>query len=160
MNRLRSVPLIAALAFAAGAGAVQVAPRAEQSGARPGVASQQAPVAAKRPYQVRSRQGARPDEYYWLRDDKRQSKEVLDYLNAENAYRDAVTAPTQALRESPQSELAGGEVERLGRELSAWDHVVALYTEIFTSKILLDMKFSVTPFSDTLPRYPDMEFSW
>ena len=28
----------------------------------------------------------REDNYYWIRDDKRENKEVLDYLNEENRY--------------------------------------------------------------------------
>ena len=42
-----------------------------------------APMAAKRPYQVASPNGAREDDYYWLRDDTRQSKDVLEYLNVQ-----------------------------------------------------------------------------
>jgi oligopeptidase B len=45
------------------------------------------PVAAKKPYQVPSPNGAREDDYYWLRDDSRQSPEMLDYLKKENLYR-------------------------------------------------------------------------
>jgi oligopeptidase B len=65
------------------------------------------PVAPKRPFIVSSPNGARQDDYYWLRDDKRQSKEVLDYLNQENAYRDAWIAPTSALRKKLRDELIG-----------------------------------------------------
>jgi len=54
------------------------------------------PVAAKKPYRVPSPNGAREDDYYWLRDDTRQSTEILDYLNKENAYRDAMMASTPA----------------------------------------------------------------
>ena len=65
------------------------------------------PLAPKRPFIVSSPNGARQDDYYWLRDDKRQSKEVLDYLNQENAYRDAWIAPTSALRKKLRDELIG-----------------------------------------------------
>src|SRR4029079_18778423 len=41
---------------------------------------------------------------------------------------------SQALREAPLSELAGDEVERLARELGAWDEAVALYVEIFEAQ--------------------------
>ena len=47
------------------------------------------PIAQARPYQVPSPNGSREDEYYWLRDDKRQDPEMLAYLKAENAYADA-----------------------------------------------------------------------
>ena len=32
--------------------------------------------------------GTREDEYYWLRDDKRENAEVLAYIRAENDYAD------------------------------------------------------------------------
>ncbi len=44
------------------------------------------PVAALHPHAVESPNGSRNDDYYWLRDDTRQSAPVLDYLNAENAW--------------------------------------------------------------------------
>lgn len=66
-----------------------------------------APVAAKKPFMVPSPNGAREDDYYWLRDDTRQTKEVLDYLSAENSYRDAVMAPTISLQEKLYAELVG-----------------------------------------------------
>ena len=47
------------------------------------------------------------DDYYWLRDDTRQSGDVLNYLKAENAYRDAMLAPTRALQERLYGELTG-----------------------------------------------------
>ena len=65
------------------------------------------PMAAKRPFDVLSPQGAREDDYYWLRDDTRKSPDVLDYLNRENAYRDAVMASTDALQETLYGELVG-----------------------------------------------------
>lgn len=45
-----------------------------------------APIAAEKPYLVKSPHGDRNDPYYWLRDDKRAAPEVLAYLNAENQY--------------------------------------------------------------------------
>src|SRR5215469_3974158 len=65
------------------------------------------PIATKKPYQVPSPNGAREDDYYWLRDDTRQSKEVLGYLKAENDYRDAMMASTHALEEKLYDELIG-----------------------------------------------------
>ena len=55
------------------------------------------PVAEPRPFSVLSPNGARVDEYYWLRDDTRTDKAVLGYLEAENAYMAAMTAHTRAL---------------------------------------------------------------
>jgi oligopeptidase B len=66
-----------------------------------------APSAAKKPYAVPSPNGARTDDYYWLRDDTRQSSEMLNYLHAENVYRDAMMAPTQVLQQKLYDELIG-----------------------------------------------------
>lgn len=59
----------------------------------------------RRPHELKSPNGTRIDDYYWLRDDTRQSPEVLDYLRAENAWRDAVMAHSKALQESLYQEL-------------------------------------------------------
>jgi oligopeptidase B len=91
------------------AGACTTSPQSAPQGQRPSTSAASAktatqaaaltpPVAAKKPYQVTSPNGSREDEYYWLRDDTRQSKEMLDYLKAENAYRDAVMAHTAGVR--------------------------------------------------------------
>ena len=57
------------------------------------------PVAELRAHQVTSPHGAvRDDEYYWLRDDTREDADMLAYLNAENAYADAVMASSKPLQ--------------------------------------------------------------
>ncbi len=67
-----------------------------------------APVAAKKPYEVRAPHGAaRNDEYYWLRDDTRKNEEMLAYLTAENAYTDTVLKPLEALEQTLYDELVG-----------------------------------------------------
>ena len=63
------------------------------------------PLAARRPYPVESPNGTRIDDYYWLRDDTRQSKDVLEYLARENAYRDAVMRPVAGLEQALYEEL-------------------------------------------------------
>jgi oligopeptidase B len=63
------------------------------------------PVAERRPFDVVSPNGNRRDDYYWLRDDTRKSKDVLDYLAAENAYRDAYMAPSGKLTQKLYEEL-------------------------------------------------------
>ena len=65
------------------------------------------PVAAVRPHVVESPNGNRTDEYYWLRDDTRTDKDVLGYLEAENAYKAAMTAHTQALEDKVYEEIVG-----------------------------------------------------
>jgi len=65
------------------------------------------PVAAKKPHQVPSPNGSREDEYYWLRDDKRENKEMLAYVKAENEYADAMLAHTKALESKVYNEIIG-----------------------------------------------------
>jgi len=66
------------------------------------------PDAARKPHTVKAPHGAeRSDEYYWLRDDKRQSPPVIDYLNAENAYADRVMAPLKPLQDTLYEEIVG-----------------------------------------------------
>ena len=66
------------------------------------------PVAAKKPYTVKSPFGAtREDPYYWLRDDTRKNPEMLGYLAAENAYADAVLAPTRPKADALYREIVG-----------------------------------------------------
>jgi oligopeptidase B len=104
MNRIafRRVPLAAAgIALAAG----MAAPAAVAVAPVP-------PVAEQRPHEVKAPHGAvRNDEYYWLRDDKREAPDMLAYLNAENAYADAVMAPLAGLKETLYSEIVGRIVQ-------------------------------------------------
>ena len=70
------------------------------------------PIAAVRSHLVRSPNGDRVDEYYWLRDDTRKDPEVIGYLEAENAYlaRDAgarEAARGQDLRRDRRAHQAG-----------------------------------------------------
>ena len=63
------------------------------------------PIAERRPFDVVSPNGNRRDDYYWLRDDSRKSKDVLGYLQAENAYRDAYMAPSAPFTQKIYDEL-------------------------------------------------------
>ena len=66
------------------------------------------PVAELRAHQVTSPHGAvRDDEYYWLRDDTREDADMLAYLNAENAYADAVMASSKPLQGKLYEEIVG-----------------------------------------------------
>ncbi len=65
------------------------------------------PIAVKKPYQVPSPYGSREDEYYWLRDDKRENPEMLAYIKAENLYADAMLAHTKALETRIYGEVVG-----------------------------------------------------
>lgn len=65
------------------------------------------PVARQVPYTVASPNGSRLDPYYWLRDDSRENPEVLAYLEAENAYAEAMLAPVEPLQDRLYSEIVG-----------------------------------------------------
>ncbi|HWU79537.1 MAG TPA: S9 family peptidase, partial [Caulobacter sp.] len=66
------------------------------------------PDAAKKPHVVKAPHGGqRDDEYYWLRDDKRENKEMLAYLNAENAYADTQMAALKPLEDKLYNEIVG-----------------------------------------------------
>ncbi len=66
-----------------------------------------APVAPTVPYVVKSPQGERSDEYYWLRDDDAKVKrpEIVQYLEAENAYTANVMAPLAGLQQQLVTEM-------------------------------------------------------
>ena len=64
------------------------------------------PDVAKKPHVVRAPFGAeRQDEYYWLRDDTRKDPAMLAYLQAENAYADALLAPTKGVQDAMYGEI-------------------------------------------------------
>lgn len=63
------------------------------------------PIAAARHHLVRSPNGDRIDEYYWLRDDTRKDPEVIGYLEAENAYLAAMQAHVKPLEDSVYGEI-------------------------------------------------------
>lgn len=63
------------------------------------------PQAAKRPVDLTLHGHTRTDDYYWLRE--KDNPEVICYLEAENAYTEAVLAHTDALQETLYQELVG-----------------------------------------------------
>ena len=66
------------------------------------------PDVAKKPHVVKAPFGAeRQDPYYWLRDDSRKDPAVLGYLQAENAYADAVLATSKRMQEALYQEIVG-----------------------------------------------------
>jgi oligopeptidase B len=64
------------------------------------------PPEAKKIDHVETRQGKQVvDPYRWMRDDERKNPEVIAYLEAENAYTEAVMKPTEALRKRLYDEM-------------------------------------------------------
>jgi oligopeptidase B len=62
------------------------------------------PVAAIKPFEVKAPHGAtRTDNYYWLRE--KENPEVIAYLEAENAYADALLAPLKDQADAIYKEL-------------------------------------------------------
>lgn len=56
----------------------------------------QAPIATVKPHELTAHNHTRIDNYFWLND--REDQEVIDYLNAENAFYQAETAHTTAFQ--------------------------------------------------------------
>lgn len=74
-------------------------------GTSAGAESPKPPVAAKRPFMVTSPNGAREDDYYWLRDDSRKNPDMLAYLKAENDYADGMLATSKPLADKLYGEI-------------------------------------------------------
>ncbi|MEY4462343.1 MAG: hypothetical protein RLY98_883 [Bacteroidota bacterium] len=64
-----------------------------------------APVAKKLPKKLKKHNEIRIDDYYWLND--RENSEVIDYLNQENSYYDAMTAHTKDFQKQLFEEMKG-----------------------------------------------------
>jgi oligopeptidase B len=64
------------------------------------------PTVAQKPYTVKGPHD-RNDPYYWLRDDTRKNPDMLAYLKAENAYADAMLAPTKPVQDALFKEIVG-----------------------------------------------------
>ena len=105
MNRFRNAMILAVVPalLAACAGDAPARPEPESMPKTAPVP----PIAAVRPHAVESPNGTRNDEYYWLRDDTRANPDVIGYLEAENAYKAAMTAHTDALEEKVYGEIIG-----------------------------------------------------
>ncbi len=104
MSKLRiSWVLVVPLAFLLGACATGAPAKTESENMSKSEPAP--PIAAVRPYDIVSPNGTRVDEYYWLRDDTRTNSEVLSYLEAENAYKAAMTAHTKALEDRVYGEI-------------------------------------------------------
>lgn len=63
------------------------------------------PKAAKKPHRLEKHGDVRVDNYYWMRD--RDNPEVIDYLNAENAYREQIMKGTVDLQKTLFDEMVG-----------------------------------------------------
>ncbi len=64
-----------------------------------------APIAKKIPTLLSKHDDVRTDDYYWLRE--RENPDTIAYLNAENAYKDTLLAPTKDLQATLFQEIVG-----------------------------------------------------
>ena len=95
---MRFLLVLLSLALTSCGGAARPAAEVQRSDGLP-------PVAPRHPHSVTIHGDTRVDEYFWLRD--KQSAEVTAYLNAENAYADALMAPTRELQQTLYDEIVG-----------------------------------------------------
>lgn len=65
----------------------------------------QPPLPIKIAKTIETHGDSRDDPYYWLRDDERKSKQVLEHLSAENTYTKAVLGDTETLQEALYKEM-------------------------------------------------------
>ena len=77
------------------------------------------PVAARRPQVLEAHGDRRVDPYYWLRE--RDDPEVIPYLEAENAYTDAVMATSSRLQTKLYDEIRG-RVQETDYSAPVFDH--------------------------------------
>ncbi|MER2177921.1 MAG: prolyl oligopeptidase family serine peptidase, partial [Stenotrophomonas maltophilia] len=92
------------------------------------------PDAEKHPHTVKAPFGAtRSDDYYWLRDDKREETKMLAYLNAENAYTDQVVAPLKQLEDTLYKEIVA-RIKQDDASVPSRDRGYWYYTRFETGK--------------------------
>ena len=110
-----------------------VAPSPEVAVAAPTPTEPAPPVADRKPHDVKSPHGTRVDPYYWLRDDTRKNKDVLAYLDAENAYTKQMLAPVAILENELFAEMRA-RVKEDDTSVPVFDDGYWFYTRYETGK--------------------------
>ena len=87
-------------------------------------ADPQPPVAKVVPHELEAHGDVRIDDYFWLRE--RENPEVISYLEAENAYMDAVMVDTAALQTELFDEIKG-RIKQTDSSVPARDHGYLYY---------------------------------
>jgi len=72
-----------------------------------------APIANKETHTHEIHNHQRSDDYFWLRDDKRENPDVLNYLHQENSYTATQMLPLQALQTTLYEEMVGRQEPEL-----------------------------------------------
>jgi oligopeptidase B len=70
-----------------------------------------APTAKKIPFEITTHGHTRVDNYYWMRDDKREDPEILAHLEAENSYTEQQLKHTESLQSQLFDEIKGRVVK-------------------------------------------------
>ena len=92
------------------------------------------PDVARKPHVVKAPFGAeRQDEYYWLRDDKREDKAMLGYLEAENIYADALLGPLKPVQDTLYDEIVA-RIKQDDASVPARDRGYWYYSRFETGK--------------------------
>jgi oligopeptidase B len=87
------------------------------------------PIATSIPHAITTHGHTRVDPYYWLRE--RDNPEVIAYLEAENAYTDAMTTHTERWQETLYAEMLGRIQET---DLSVPVHIDDFYYYVRTEE--------------------------
>ncbi len=72
------------------------------------------PIATKKTYKHQIHNHQRSDDYFWLRDDKREDPEIISYLNQENDYTELQMAPLKNLQTDLYDEMVARQEPELG----------------------------------------------
>jgi len=93
----------------------------------------QPPVARQEVFVIKSPFGDRTDEYYWLRNDNSEKKpaDIMAYLNAEQAYTEAMMARLVPLQETLVKEIRG-RIKEDDSTVPAFDHGYWYWTRFDT----------------------------
>ncbi len=83
------------------------------------------PDAEKKPHEITTHGDTRVDNYYWMRD--RENPKVIEYLEAENEYADAMMAHTEDLQEKLFDEIVG-RIKETDESVPYFDNGYYYYT--------------------------------
>ena len=96
------------------------------------------PVAKKVPKTTQIHGYTVTDDYAWLRDDKRESTDVVNYLKAENDYADAMTRSQQGFRDALYTEMLGRIKEYYSTNQNAKNSIISEIKEDKAISFLID----------------------
>src|SRR5947209_6510833 len=89
------------------------------------------PAARKDPHRLELHGDVRVDDYFWLKDKK--NPDVIKYLQAENAYTEAMTKGTEKVRDTLYKEMLG-RIKETDRQVPAREGGYWYYTRTEAGK--------------------------